>query len=259
MKEVLVFLAAMFWAGSNYFAQDTIRFTDGSTQSGRVQEVSSILIKYKKADNPNGPLFSVPVKQVYMIIYENGSRDFFNNTTSPVATRQQTAIAPTTTIIAPVRYSGPRVGCTLIGEGVIANTLTTNGAAVFVSQFGWQFEWRIFSSQSGIQGLVEFVPLIAGLERGIFLPSGSLLYGMRGKGGYEFAIGPNISLSGLGMVFAVGTSFHVDDVYFPINLAFVPSVTRAYTTVSYIGTKTSVNEQTGHRISLLIGFNTRKK
>jgi hypothetical protein len=169
---------------------------------------------------------------------------------------QPAASGPTNTA---VKFSGPRIGCTYIGPGTAATWITDQGKTPFVSQFGWQFETRIFTSRTGITGLVEFVPLIAGLEQGMVLPSGSLLFGLRGREGFEFAVGPNLSLTGFGMVFAVGTSFHIDDVYFPVNIAFVPSVTKGTKTQSYTGQITKTTEYTGHRVTLLIGFNTRKR
>ena len=95
-------------------------------------------------------------------------------------------------------------------------------------------------------------------SKACFLPSASFLFGLRTKSGLELAFGPNLSYpSGLGAVIAIGTSFHVDEVYFPVNIAFVPSVTKSTTETLYNGKKITVTEHTGFRVSLLIGFNTR--
>ncbi|MDH5382492.1 MAG: hypothetical protein OEW75_16685 [Cyclobacteriaceae bacterium] len=78
-----------------------------------------------------------------------------------------------------------------------------------------------------------------------------MLLGIRNNNnGLEFGLGPNLSLSGVGMAFAVGGSLKSDKMYFPINLVFVPSVRKK----DY---DTQITERTGSRISLLIGFNTR--
>lgn len=110
----------------------------------------------------------------------------------------------------------------------------------FLTQFGWQFETRLFQTNRGLSGLVEFVPLIGGLEQGKFLPSQSALLGLRGPKCWEFGVGPNVSLAGAGLVFAVGTSFHSQGIYFPVNLAVVPG-------------------NDGTRVSLLFGFNSRRR
>jgi hypothetical protein len=267
MKKLLIICALLLGFSGVYFAQDTIRYTTGGKQNAKILEVSGGTIKYKKSDNPNGPVFTVAVSQVSTIVYENGSRDFFNNPVPVPPPAPAPSPVPVVTMQAGppphmedvVRYSGPRLGCTYLGPGTVSNSLTSIGRSPFVTQFGWQFETRIFSSTAGIQGLAEFVPLVAGFEQGLFLPSASLLFGVRGREGFELAVGPTLALSGFGMVFAAGTSFHIDDVYFPVNIAFVPSVGKSYTTVSYAGVKSTVKENTGYRVSLLVGFNTRKK
>jgi hypothetical protein len=111
-------------------------------------------------------------------------------------------------------------------------------ASPTITQFGWQFETRYFTLKSGTSGLVEGVILIGGIEQGLFLPSGSLLIGLRNPNGLEFGFGPNLSLSGVGFVFAGGVTFHSENINFPVNLALVPS-------------------SDGLRLSLLFGFNAR--
>jgi len=268
MKNLLIFLIVIIFCKSHHIhAQDTLKFRDGTIENVIVEEVSSTSIKYKKADNASGPSYTMPVSRLYMVVYRNGSKDIFSTPPSEPSPARTPAVTqqtqPSDAVTGPpakpqVKFSGPRLGCTYLSPGTSAQWIIDRGKQPFVSQFGWQFETRIFTSNSGISGLAEFVPLIAGLEQGLFLPSGSILFGLRGPGGLEFAVGPNVSLTGFGMVFAAGTSFHIDDIYFPVNIAFVPSVGKATTTVSYTGQRITVKEQTGFRISLLVGFNTRK-
>ncbi len=149
-----------------------------------------------------------------------------------------------------IRYNGPRVGVTFIGPGAIQDYLSERRKAPLVVQFGWQFETRLFTINNGTSGLVEWVLLVGGTEQGLFLPSATMLLGMRsGMQGYEFGIGPSLSVSGIGMAFAVGGSLKSGKMYFPINLAVVPS---AYKKNGIQG-----EGPTGVRVSLLIGFNTR--
>ena len=56
-------------------------------------------------------------------------------------------------------------------------------------------------------GIVEWIGLIAGMEQGLFLPSISSLVGLRTSKGIEFAAGPNLSLSSVGMVITGGYNF----------------------------------------------------
>jgi hypothetical protein len=242
-------------------SQDQIILLNNEVIDAKVMEVKPSVISYKRSDNPTGPVFVLSVSEIKKIRYANGQEENFG---APVQTSTVIERTVTTQTAVPtdtrVKYSGPRVGCTLIGPGKAADYIEDMGKNPFVSQFGWQFETRIFTSSSGISGLVEFVPLVGGLEQGMFLPSGSLLFGLRGAGGFEFAIGPNLSLTGLGLVMAVGTSVKVDDIYFPINLAIVPSVSNATSRYDYASqSQVRYVEKTGIRISLLVGFNTKKR
>jgi len=113
-----------------------------------------------------------------------------------------------------------------------------------------------------LRGLVVFIPLIGGFEQGMFLPSANLLIGLRsgGKHALEFAMGPNLSLTGLGMVFAAGTNFHSGKINFPVNIAVTPSVgSKKEVTDPMTGITSSKYYQTGWRISLIVGFNSRKQ
>ncbi len=60
--------------------------------------------------------------------------------------------------------------------------------------------------------------------------------------------GPNLSLSGIGMVFAVGKNFQSGNLNFPVNIAFVPGKSSAW----------GDGDPTGDRISLMLGFNMSK-
>jgi hypothetical protein len=263
---LLFFLSGCFLSRS----QDTIRFRDGRVHVVKVEEVGSTTIKYKKSDYLNGPTYSVPVSQVEVVIYRNGARENLNPAPAPSnaqnfpsyqppsAPPANTDAVPTSTATQRMKFGGPRIGCTYIGEGTAAQWFRDRGKQPFVSQFGWQFETRFFTT-SGFTGLIEFIPLLAGFEQGVVIPSASLLVGLRGRDGYELALGPNASPTGFGMAFAVGTSFRSGDVYFPVNIGFVPSVNKTETTVSYSNQKHSVTTHTGFRLTLLIGFNTRKK
>jgi hypothetical protein len=138
-----------------------------------------------------------------------------------------------------------------------------------ISQFGWQFESRIFTLKDGSTGLVEFVPMIGGLEQGLFLPSATGILGYRTAHGFELGMGPTLSLGGPGLVFAAGASYKTGKVTFPVNLVFSPSIARtSLPTTQYVydpvtGGSTvqnipSVTTHSGFRVSLVVGFNSRK-
>ena len=66
------------------------------------------------------------------------------------------------------------------------------------------------------------------MEKGKFLPSVSSMVGARTASGLEFAVGPNLSLSGIAMVFGVGYNFKSGNLNIPVNIAFVPGRKRTY-------------------------------
>ena len=66
--------------------------------------------------------------------------------------------------------SGPRIGITALTPGSSADFIGSQ----HMLQYGWQLETK-FSSGDGINGLVEWVFLVGGMEKGYFLPSISSL------------------------------------------------------------------------------------
>jgi hypothetical protein len=153
---------------------------------------------------------------------------------APVALAQPDSSAVVST--EPLQLSGPRVGVTYV-TGDLADRLDEDfGAAPVITQFGWQFETRLFATDTGLSGVTEFVPLIGGLEQSLFLPSFSFLVGLRTASGVEFGLGPNASLGGTAYVVAVGVTQRYGGLNIPVNLSAVLS-------------------GEGVRMSLLVGFN----
>tara|TARA_R100001443_G_scaffold105193_2_gene114122 strand:- start:850 stop:1341 length:492 start_codon:yes stop_codon:yes gene_type:complete len=140
------------------------------------------------------------------------------------------------------RLAGPRVGLTFLTPGFMADELETS----MITQYGWQWESR-FADNGDIAGLVEWVVVVGGMERQMFLPSISSLVGVRTGEGMEYAVGPNLSATGINMVFTIGKNFKSGDLNFPVNLAFVPN-----------GSVWGEDEDSGARISIMVGFNMGK-
>jgi hypothetical protein len=284
LKETFLKVSFLtFWAISvNSYSQDIILLKSSALIKSKVIEVTDTELKFKNFDNLEGPTRVISKSQVVSITYENGSVDNFQNFISPsdVATKKDEDTSDFAKI-RPKSFGGPRVGVTYITSGSMASRLDVAGKGPILTQFGWQFEKRLFTLTSGLSGVVEFVPMIGGVEKGVFLPSCSALIGVRGLGfgknkKFEFAIGPNWSRSAeqytykntfdntttryydrkvggsFGVVIAAGMNFSKENVNFPVTIAYLPSV-------GNIDKGDGSKYQTGHRISLLIGFNYRKK
>jgi hypothetical protein len=212
-------------------------------------------------------MYSMNLVEVKSIAYHDGSTETFG--ADPKVDLKKNDNLSDDLLSPSKRYGGPRVGVTYLGVGTsrekIADAFNRGDITPWISQFGWQFETRIFTLDDGACGLVEFVPMIGGLEQGLFLPSASGILGFRTRSGVELGVGPNLSLSGVGLVMAAGASFKIGKVTFPINVVFSPSIRKTTApskeydpiTGNYIDVP-GVTTNSGFRLSLVIGFNSRK-
>lgn len=98
---------------------------------------------------------------------------------------------------ATLNLNGPRMGFTAF-TGNLAKTYSSPlrdggfDALPFMFQFGYQFEIK-YLNQGDFQALFEIIPIITGLDQGKFIPSVSLLNGLRSnRTGWELAFGPVI-------------------------------------------------------------------
>ena len=163
------------------------------------------------------------------------------------------------------KLAGPRLGVTLITAGPLADFIHegfelddddhkygSTGSA-FITQYGWQWESRFADGGGSVTGIVEWIALVGGMEQGKFLPSVSSVIGVRTSNGLEVGVGPNLSLSGVGMVFGIGHNFKSGNLNLPVNLVFMPGKSK---TGDFNGEKYTYNS--GARISLMVGFNMNK-
>ncbi len=205
------------------------------------------------------------------------------------------------------KLAGPRVGITMISAGSLASILrkdvgfwdgeireewtgSTGKYGAVMSQYGWQWESR-FADGGNVTGIVEWIALVGGMEKGFFLPSVSSMVGVRTAKGIEFAVGPNLSLGGIAMVIGAGYNFKFGNLNLPVNIVYVPSMNKTYnhdgeeaqydyneeyvdpdgipnsgdedwvyteTLVSPATPDYSVTHPTGARVSIMIGFNLSK-
>jgi hypothetical protein len=141
-----------------------------------------------------------------------------------------------------MNLEGPRVGMTVLTGGVREAVRERFGREIgpVITQFGWQKEKRFMSSPTGFTGVTEWVALFGGMDQGLLLPSLNWLVGVRTGNGVEFAMGPNVAAGGVGLAGAAGVTFRAGDLNVPINFA-------------------AVRSESGVRVSLLAGFNVRRR
>lgn len=86
MKKLVLFLALAIFGVTMCFAQDVITKQNGDDIQAKVIEIGSTEVKYKKFDNQDGPIYSIPTSEILMIRYENGSNEVFNTAKAPATT-----------------------------------------------------------------------------------------------------------------------------------------------------------------------------
>ena len=111
--------------------------------------------------------------------------------------------------------------------GDLPEDYTDIAKGALTTLYGWQWESR-FADGGNVTGIVEWIALVGGLEKGKFLPSVSSMVGARTASGIEFAVGPNLSLSGIAMVFGMGYNFKSGNLNIPVNIAFLPGKKGTY-------------------------------
>lgn len=81
MKKQFLFVLQLFIA-TFCFSQDIIVKSNGDEIKTKIIEVNQLDIKYKNFDYPSGPSFSISKSDVFMVRYENGTKDVFNDVKS---------------------------------------------------------------------------------------------------------------------------------------------------------------------------------
>jgi hypothetical protein len=139
------------------FSQDEMTFRTGETLKAKIIEVGSVDIVYKKAENLSGPSYTVSKDKVFMIKYENGTKDVFGTEkTSAAATPDAVISSGTPAIIYFYRPSK------IIGSSpeIIVGTLIPDDVIVDLHNGHW------FRSEYSYTGQREFVTGIYSLNEG---------------------------------------------------------------------------------------------
>lgn len=103
---IFLFFLCFFQASLN--AQDKIHKTDNTIIEAKVIEISDTEIKYKVFLNQDGPINTISISDVHMVIYENGEKELYSplkklpvvvqpENTSPVNTQVSTTNSNITT------------------------------------------------------------------------------------------------------------------------------------------------------------------
>jgi len=76
MKHILIFIFFLL-SKTTVFCQDIIIRKVGEDIKSKIVEVGQTEIKYKKFENIDGPVYVIQKSEIFMIRYQNGSKDVF--------------------------------------------------------------------------------------------------------------------------------------------------------------------------------------
>ena len=82
MNKKLCLPLIMLFAFSICFSQDIITKKTGEDIASKILEVGYDEVKYKKFEFKDGPTYTLPKSEIFLIRYENGTKDIFNTSES---------------------------------------------------------------------------------------------------------------------------------------------------------------------------------
>lgn len=150
-KITLLFLLLALACGATY-SQDVVIFKDGEEVLAKVLEITPDLVKYKLFSNLDGPIISVERPKVFMIKYENGSKQVLDEKEAqprdpdPKPADNQNTDGPTVTY-SRVRYERKRV------DSEIYNLIKLNPLAILNGDLPIYYERRLGEQVSAEVGI----------------------------------------------------------------------------------------------------------
>ena len=167
MKKVFAFVmtAALMLIGLQAFAQDIILKTDNSIIRANIEEINGDNIVYHNYDNPDGPVYKLPISQVQRVQFKNGTEQAFN-TASAVSVNYA---APQAVPAAPA-YSGfnPNQKLTRRGANLFLGNYELNDDEIrqVIGQDLWE---ETFSGARGQYGFAQAMELVGDVFLGVGL------------------------------------------------------------------------------------------
>jgi hypothetical protein len=157
MKRLKIFLVLLLLNQINLIAQDEITFRSGDILKAKILEIGTEEIVYKKSDNLSGPSYNVKKDLVFMIKYENGTKDVFETAIPESGNLNKEILTSGTPAI--IYFYRPSK---IIGSSpeIIVGTFVPDEVIVDLRNGHW------FKSDYKYKGLREFVTGIYSLNEG---------------------------------------------------------------------------------------------
>jgi hypothetical protein len=171
------------------------RFSDKLVISLRLFDVTNASVintdvsEYQFAPNEIDLMIQISVNNIFNIENDANMVTLLANYEEPVSTK-----------LTNMTLNGPRMGAAWV-SGDFAKALMAPeseggyGGYPVLSQLGYQYEIQYLTA-GNFNALVEFLPIVSGLEQGLFIPALVFMNGFRfGDGNWEIAFGPSLSLN----------------------------------------------------------------
>lgn len=170
------------------------RFSDKLVISMRLFDVKKGTIlntdvaEFQYAPNEIDLMIQVSINNIFGIENDMNMVSLLANYEDPISTK-----------LTNVSLNGPRMGAAFVtGDFAAAIQAPKNeggyGGYPVLSQLGYQYEVQYLTA-GNFNALVEFLPIVSGLEQGMFIPSVVFMNGFRfGKGNWEIAFGPSVGI-----------------------------------------------------------------
>ncbi|HHH50056.1 MAG TPA: hypothetical protein ENK52_03655 [Saprospiraceae bacterium] len=177
-------------SGSVQLLDDVIIVSLKLIDVGRAQVAKQEVIEFLNLKHQIRPMLQLTLKKMFAL-------DIDENLMSKLTQKNDYETAVNFPQAQRLNLNGPRMGVTIVsGDGakVLKEKEEFGGydGSPVMFHFGYQFEIK-YLNQGNFQALVEFIPLVTGLDQGQFIPSISILNGLRNsRMGLEFAFGPNL-------------------------------------------------------------------
>ena len=131
--ELSLLILLFIFTSVRAYGQDVIVKKNGDEIKAKVEQILDTEIKYRKADNLSGPLYSISKSEVFMVKYANGSKDLFGNETVPVQQekKQEKKINISDSDLKPARNGTILAGAIsvpILGLGIAAGAIRDNTA-----------------------------------------------------------------------------------------------------------------------------------
>ena len=100
--KLLSLLACMILCSTtNLFSQDLILLSNGNEIEAKIIKIGDSEIEYKKWSYLDGPAYTEKKANIFMIKYQNGEKDVFNNIETPISSSATTHVVESESLIKP--------------------------------------------------------------------------------------------------------------------------------------------------------------